>query len=92
MATQIDAASLLTYRAACLKDTGKPYSKEAAMAKMYASDVAISVTTGAVQIFGDNSYGRDFPVKRLMRDAKITQIYEGTNQAQRMVISNTLLK
>lgn len=92
MATRIDAARLLTYRAACLKDSGKPYSKEAAMAKMYASDAAMSVATDAVQIFGGNGYCRDYPVERLMRDAKITQIYEGTNQAQRIIISNAILK
>ena len=92
MATRIDAARLLTHRAACLKESGKPYSREAAMAKMFASDTAMSVTTDAVQIFGGNGYSRDYPVERLMRDAKITQIYEGTNQAQRIIISSSLLK
>lgn len=92
MATKIDAARLLTYRAAYLKDHGKPYSKEAAMAKMFASDTAMQVTTDAVQIFGGYGYSREYPVERLMRDAKITQIYEGTNQVQRMVISGALLR
>ena len=92
MATKIDAARLLVYRAAKLKDAGKPYSKEAAMAKLYASDIAMEVTTDAVQIFGGYGYSREYPVERLMRDAKITQIYEGTNQAQRMVISGAVLR
>ena len=92
MATQIDAARLLTYRAAYLKQKGLPYAKEAAMAKMYASDAAMAVTTDAVQIFGGYGYIREYPVERLMRNAKITQIYEGTNQVQRMVISGALLR
>ncbi|MCX7781311.1 MAG: acyl-CoA dehydrogenase, partial [Negativicutes bacterium] len=92
MATKVEAARLLTYRAAYLKDQGLPYAKEAAMAKMYASDAAMAVTTDAVQIFGGYGYSREYPVERLMRNAKITQIYEGTNQVQRMVISGTLLR
>ena len=92
MATKIDAARLLVYRAAYLKDQGLPYSKEAAMAKLYASDIAMEVTTDAVQVFGGYGYSREYPVERLMRNAKITQIYEGTNQVQRMVISATILK
>ncbi|HWR06613.1 acyl-CoA dehydrogenase [Sporomusa sp.] len=92
MATKVDAARLLVYRAAYLKDQGLPYSKEAAMAKMYASDVAMEVATDAVQIFGGYGYSREYPVERLMRDAKITQIYEGTNQVQRMVISASVLR
>jgi len=92
MATKVEAARLLVYRAAYLKDQGKPYSKEAAMAKMYASDIAMEVTTDAVQIFGGYGYSREYPVEQLMRDAKITQIYEGTNQVQRMVISASVLK
>lgn len=92
MATKIDAARLLIYRAAYLKDKGLPYSKEAAMAKMYASDIAMEVTTDAVQIFGGYGYSREYPVERLMRNAKITQIYEGTNQVQRMVISGAILR
>ena len=92
MATKVDAARLLIYRAAALKDAGKPYSKEAAMAKMYASDIAMEVSTDAVQIFGGYGYSREYPVERLMRDAKITQIYEGTNQAQRLVISGAVLR
>ncbi|CVK20237.1 acyl-CoA dehydrogenase [Sporomusa sphaeroides] len=92
MATKVDAARLLVYRAAYLKDQGLPYSQEAAMAKMYASDAAMAVATDAVQIFGGYGYSREYPVERLMRDAKITQIYEGTNQVQRMVISGSLLR
>jgi len=92
MATKIDAARLLIYRAAYLKDQGLPYSKEAAMAKLYASDIAMEVTTDAVQIYGGYGYSREYPVERLMRNAKITQIYEGTNQVQRMVISGAILR
>lgn len=92
MATKVDAARLLVYRAAYLKDQGLPYAKEAAMAKLYASDVAMEVSTDAVQIFGGYGYSREYPVERLMRDAKITQIYEGTNQVQRMVISGSVLR
>ncbi len=92
MATKVEAARLLVYRAAYLKDKGLPYSKEAAMAKMYASDAAMAVTTDAVQIFGGYGYSREYPVERLMRNAKITQIYEGTNQVQRMVISSAVLR
>jgi hypothetical protein len=83
---------LLTYRAAWLKDQGRPFSKEAAMAKFFASDAAMAVTTDAVQILGGVGYTRDYPAERLMRDAKITQIYEGTNQVQRMVVSGALLR
>lgn len=92
MATKVDAARFLVYRAAYLKDKGLPYSKEAAMAKLYASDIAMDVTTDAVQIFGGYGYSREYPVERLMRNAKITQIYEGTNQVQRMVIAGAILR
>ena len=92
MATKIDAARLLVYRAAALKDAGKSYSKEAAMAKLFASDMAMEVTTDAVQILGGYGYIREYPTERYMRDAKITQIYEGTNQAQRMVIGGAVLR
>lgn len=92
MATRLDAARLLIYRAASLKGAGLPYSKEAAMAKMYASDVAMSIATDAVQILGGYGYIREYGVERLMRNAKITQIYEGTNQVQKMVISGMLLQ
>ncbi|WP_066635503.1 acyl-CoA dehydrogenase [Desulfolucanica intricata] len=92
MAAQVDAARLLVYRAAFLKAAGKPLSKEASMAKMFATDTAMKVTTDAVQIFGGYGYTKEYPVERYMRDAKITQIYEGTNQIQRMVIAKHLLK
>lgn len=92
MATEVDAARFLVYRAAWLKQEGKPYGKEAAMAKMYASDAAMKITTDAIQIFGGYGYSREYPVERLMRNAKITQIYEGTNQVQRMVISSAILR
>ncbi|QJW45249.1 acyl-CoA dehydrogenase [bacterium BFN5] len=92
MGTKVEAARLLVYKAAWNKDQGLPYSKEAAMAKMYASDAAMQVTTDAVQIFGGYGYSSEYPVERLMRNAKITQIYEGTNQVQRMVISGAMLR
>jgi alkylation response protein AidB-like acyl-CoA dehydrogenase len=92
MATKVEASRLLVYRAAYNKDHGMPYSKEAAMAKLFASDAAMCVTTDAVQIFGGYGYSREYPVERLMRNAKITQIYEGTNQVQRMVVSGAVLR
>lgn len=92
MATRIEAARLLTYRAAYNKSNHMPYAKEAAMAKMFASDTAMAVTTDAVQVFGGYGFSREYPVERLMRDAKITQIYEGTNQAMRMVVAGSILR
>ncbi len=92
MGTKVEAARLLVYKAAWHKEQGLSYSKEAAMAKLYASDVAMEVTTDAVQIFGGYGYTSEYPVERLMRNAKITQIYEGTNQVQRMVISSSMLR
>lgn len=92
MATKVEAARLLTMRAAYHKSEHLPYSKEAAMAKMFASDIAMEVSTDAVQIFGGYGFSREYPVERLMRDAKICQIYEGTNQAQRMVIAGSILR
>ncbi|OOB78770.1 MAG: acyl-CoA dehydrogenase [Epulopiscium sp. Nuni2H_MBin003] len=92
MHTQIEAARLLVYKAAFYKDNGMPYSKEAAMAKLYASEVAMAVTTKAVQLHGGYGYTREYPVERMMRDAKITEIYEGTSEVQRMVISANILK
>jgi alkylation response protein AidB-like acyl-CoA dehydrogenase len=92
MATEIDAARFLVYRAAHVKDKGGKFSKEAAMAKLKASDVAVNVSRDAVQIFGGYGYMREYPVERYYRDAKITEIYEGTSEIQRMVISRALLK
>ncbi|WP_093291126.1 acyl-CoA dehydrogenase [Thermoactinomyces sp. DSM 45892] len=87
MATKIEAARLLTYQAAWLEAKGLPYGKASAMAKLFAGDTAMEVTTEAVQVFGGYGYTREYPVERMMRDAKITQIYEGTNEIQRVVIA-----
>jgi butyryl-CoA dehydrogenase len=92
MHTATDAARFLTYRAACNYDEGKPFAKEAAMAKLYATDTAMHVTTDAVQLLGGYGVTKASPVERMMRDAKVTQIYEGTNQVQRMVIAGHILK
>jgi alkylation response protein AidB-like acyl-CoA dehydrogenase len=92
MATEIEAARLLVYRAAMMKDMGMDYSTAAAMAKLFASDVAMKTTVEAVQIHGGYGYVKEYHVERLMRDAKITQIYEGTSEIQRMVISRAILK
>ena len=83
---------MLVYRAAMAKDTQKIFSVEAAMAKLFAAEVAMEVTTKAVQLHGGYGYTREYPVERMMRDAKITEIYEGTSEVQRMVISGNLLK
>ena len=92
MATKVEAAKLLVYKAARAKETQKSYSVEAAQAKLYASEVAMEVTTKAVQLHGGYGYTREYDVERMMRDAKITEIYEGTSEVQRMVISGALLK
>ncbi len=92
MATEVDCARLLTWRAAWLKDQNKPFEKEAAMAKLYASEVAMRTTTKAVQIFGGYGYTREFPVERYMREAKLFEIVEGTSEIQRMVIANHVLR
>ena len=92
MATQVQAARLMCMYAASLKDQGEDYTQEASMAKLYASEIAQSVTTEAVQIHGGYGYVREYHVERLMRDAKITQIYEGTSEIQKIVISRGILK
>lgn len=92
MATQIEAARLLVYKSAWLKDQGEDYSHASAMAKLYASEVAMSVTVEAVQVHGGYGYVKEYHVERMMRDAKITQIYEGTSEIQRIVISRGILK
>ncbi|KAA0546170.1 acyl-CoA dehydrogenase [Bacillus sp. BGMRC 2118] len=92
MATSVEAARLLTYQAAWLESEGLPYGKESAMSKLFAGDAAMKVTTEAVQVFGGYGYTKDYPVERYMRDAKITQIYEGTQEIQRLVISRMLAK
>ncbi|WP_318709647.1 acyl-CoA dehydrogenase [Candidatus Acetatifactor stercoripullorum] len=92
MATKVEAAKLLVYKAAMAKATQKEYGFEAAQAKLYAAEVAMEVTTKAVQLHGGYGYTREYDVERMMRDAKITEIYEGTSEVQRMVISAALLK
>lgn len=93
MATQIEAARALVYATARAIDTGaEKFSKESAMAKLFASDVAMKVTVDAVQIFGGYGYMKEYPIEKMMRDAKITQIYEGTNQIQRNIIAQALIK
>ena len=90
MQAMVDASRLLVYRAACAKDNHEPYSHLAAMAKLVASETASDVTRRCVQLFGGYGYTRDYPVERMMRDAKITEIYEGTSEVQRMVISRAM--
>ena len=92
MAARIEAAQLLVYKAAMAKATQKVYSVEAAKAKLFAAETAMAVTTEVVQLFGGYGYIREYDVERMMRDAKITEIYEGTSEVQRMVISGALLK
>jgi alkylation response protein AidB-like acyl-CoA dehydrogenase len=92
MATQVTAARLLTLRAATLKDQGLPCTKEASMAKLYASEAAMSIVTQAIQIHGGYGYTREFPVERHFRDAKATEIYEGSSEIQRLVIAGQLLR
>ena len=92
MATKVEAAKMLVYKAAMAKATQKSYSLEAAMAKLYAAEVAMEVTTKAVQLHGGYGYTREYDVERMMRDAKITEIYEGTSEVQRMVISANIIK
>lgn len=92
MATQVEAAKLLVYNAASLYSDGKNCNKEASMAKLYASKVAMDVSIEAIQVYGGYGYTKDYPVERLFRDAKVTEIYEGTSEIQRIVISKQLLK
>ena len=92
MATKIDAARLLTHRSALLLDAGKRASLESSMGKLFSADMAMEVTTDAVQIFGGYGYTKDYPVEKLMRDAKLMQIYEGTSQIQRLVIAKEILE
>ena len=92
MALKVDAARLLVYRAAAVKDSGARYSREAAMAKLFASEAAVWCANRAVQIYGGHGYTKDYAVERFYRDAKITEIYEGTSEAQRMVISGSILR
>ena len=92
MATGVEAARLLTYQAAWLESQGLPYGKASAMSKLFAGDTAMKVTIEAVQVFGGYGFTKDYPVERFMRDAKITQIYEGTQEIQKLVISRKLTK
>lgn len=92
MATKIEAAQMLIYRAAWLKDQKLPHNKEASMAKLFATDVAMEVTTNCVQLMGGYGYCTEYPVERMMRDAKITQIYEGSNQIQRIIIGREVIE
>ena len=92
MATQVEAARALYLSAARLRDAGKPYGPQASMAKLFATDTAMRVTTDAVQVLGGAGYVQDFPAERYFREAKIMQIFEGTNQVQRLVIGRSLTK
>lgn len=92
MSTKIGASRLLIYHASSLKDAGQPYSKESAQAKLMASESAMWITTKAIQLCGGNGYTKEYPVERFFRDAKITEIYEGTSEVQRMVIASNELK
>jgi butyryl-CoA dehydrogenase len=91
MATRIEAARLLLYKAAYLKDKHQPYGHMAAMGKYYASEVAMNTTTKCVQLHGGYGYTKDYPVERMMRDAKITELYEGTTEVQKMVIAAAVI-
>jgi acyl-CoA dehydrogenase len=91
MAMDIEAARLLTFKGAWLLDQGKRSTKESSFAKAFAADLAMRVTTDAVQIYGGYGYMKDYPVEKLMRDAKLLQIYEGTSQIQRMVIAKEIM-
>ena len=91
MAIKVETARLMVQKVCWMRDQGMNFTKEAAMAKCYAADVAMQVTTDAVQIMGGYGYSREYPVEKMMRDAKIMQIYEGTNQIQRLVIANKIL-
>jgi alkylation response protein AidB-like acyl-CoA dehydrogenase len=91
MAVSVDAARLLTWRAARMRDAGQAIDSPSSMAKWYASDIAMRCATDAVQIYGGAGYSRDNPVERLMRDAKGAQIYEGTNQIHRLIVAQQLL-
>ena len=92
MAAAVDSARATYLMAARKRDAGRPFTRDAAVAKMIASDVAMRVTTDAVQVLGGYGYTRDYPAERYMREAKVTQIFEGTNQIQRLVIGRLLLK
>ena len=92
VATEVDAARLLVHRAASIADAGQPFGREAAMAKVYASEAAMRATTKAIQIHGGYGYMTEYDVERHWRDARITEIYEGTSEIQRLVIAGSVLK
>lgn len=92
MATEVEAAKLLTYRAADLKNHGIPCMQEVSMAKLFASKAAVKASIEAVQVYGGYGYTKDYPVERLFRDAKVCEIYEGTSEIQKIVISRNLMK
>jgi Acyl-CoA dehydrogenases len=92
MATHLEAARLLVWKAAYLKDKGKKYDKESSMAKLFASKIAMDSAIDCVQIYGGYGYMQEYGIERLMRDAKITEIYEGTSEIQRLVISREIMK
>ena len=92
MDVKIEAARHLVYKAACKKQAGQPYTVDAARAKLFAAETAMEVTTKAVQILGGYGYTKEYPLERMMRDAKITEIYEGTSEVQKMVISSSALR
>jgi len=92
MSVKVETAKMMVYRAAWLKDNGMAYDQASAMAKLYASDIAQSVTSEAVQVHGGYGYVKEYHVERLLRDAKITQIYEGTSEIQKIVISRNIIK
>ena len=92
MAAAVESARATYLHAARLRDAGRPFSRQASVAKLVATDAAMKVTTDAVQVLGGYGYTRDFPAERYMREAKVTQIFEGTNQIQRMVIARNLLR
>jgi alkylation response protein AidB-like acyl-CoA dehydrogenase len=92
MATELDAARLLTHRAAWLRDRGYRVTREASMAKLFASEAASRTTHGAVQVFGGYGYSRAYPVERYFRDARVTEIYEGTSEIQRVVIGRQIYR
>jgi butyryl-CoA dehydrogenase len=92
MATEVDAARLMVWRAATLKDRGEPFTAEAAMAKLFASDIAVKAARNCVQIFGGYGYLKDFPAERHYRDAKITEIYEGTSEIMKLIVAEDMLR
>ena len=92
LATKVEAAKLLVLKSAFCEDAGLPYGVPAAMAKLFAAETAMEVTTKCVQLHGGYGYTKDYPVERMMRDAKITEIYEGTSEVQRMVVAASLLR